>query len=132
MNVKCDYCNKESELVDGSVIYPHRPDLFHKYFYRCVDCLAHVGCHPNTTKPLGRLANKELRQAKSEAHLSFDKLWKRYGMDRNEAYAYLADKMGIDKKDAHIGMFTVEQCKEVVKISKRYADKRKKSNKKKK
>lgn len=33
-------------------------------------------------------------------------------MERKEAYKWLADAMGIDCKDCHIGMFSEEQCRE--------------------
>lgn len=59
----CDYCNKDAELVGGDIIYPHRPDLYELKFYYCAVCEAWCGCHRGTTKPLGRLANAELRQA---------------------------------------------------------------------
>lgn len=59
----CPYCGKDSVLVNGHVIYPHRPDLLEKKFYWCKPCDAYVGCHPGTANPLGRLANAELRRA---------------------------------------------------------------------
>lgn len=77
MTVICSYCNKPAELVTGKEIYPHRPDLYPKKFWRCRPCTAYVGCHkPNAgygdgTRPLGRLANAELRAAKSAAHAAF-------------------------------------------------------------
>jgi hypothetical protein len=79
-------------------------------------CDAWVGTHKNspTHAPLGRLANAELRAAKRAAHAAFDPLWKGGQMSRSKAYALLAQKMGIDPKDSHIGMFDVEQCKTVI------------------
>jgi hypothetical protein len=75
-----------------------------------------VGTHKNSKehKPLGRLANAELRAAKKRAHAAFDPLWKSGHMKRGSAYAWLSDTLGIDKKDAHIGMFDVERCNAVV------------------
>lgn len=58
----CSYCNNEAKLVSGNVIYPHRPDLAYLRFWQCAPCAAYVGCHKGTTKPLGRIANAELRQ----------------------------------------------------------------------
>ena len=129
MSAVCDYCSGEARLVFGDVIYPHRPDLFDKKFYYCKPCDAWVGCHARTEKPLGRLANKELRRFKQAAHAALDPLWqKRHerkskadpgykkGMARGGAYKRLAKKMGIPIKECHIGMFTVEQCKQVIEI----------------
>ncbi len=124
MTVICSYCNKPAELVTGKEIYPHRPDLYPKKFWRCRPCTAYVGCHkPNAgygdgTRPLGRLANAELRAAKSAAHAAFDPVWQEGIVRRGSAYAWLADKLGIPPKECHIGEFDVEQCKRVVQIIK--------------
>lgn len=139
-NPICPYCNGESKLVTGLVIYPGRKDLADLSFYQCAPCDAYVGCHKGTTKPLGRLANAELRKWKSIAHRGFDAIWKGFKerrlegqemtfhypeeavrtpgrMSRGQAYKYLAESMGIEQKDCHIGMFTVQQCKQAYAIS---------------
>lgn len=74
--MECPYCRQPAKLVTGAAMYPHRPDLIHKWFYRCFPCDAHVGCHPGTRNPLGRLANFELRTAKIAAHAAFDPIWR--------------------------------------------------------
>jgi hypothetical protein len=129
VTINCDYCAQPAALVTGDVIYPHRPDLAHKQFLHCAPCKAWVGCHPGTTNPLGRLANAELRAAKIAAHDAFDPIWKaRFaeksqrdsgytrGMARGGRYKKLAELMGISKKECHIGMFDVDQCRRVVEI----------------
>ena len=110
----CPYCGQFSKLVTGLAIYPHRPDLEDKWFYQCAPCEAYVGCHKGTKQSLGRLANAELRVAKSRAHAAFDPLWEIGKMDRHQAYAWLAKELGLDKKHCHIGMFDVDQCDAVV------------------
>lgn len=112
----CPYCGDVSILVKGDKIYPHLPKLHHKSFYLCSPCDAYVGCHPNTTVPLGRLANAELRKKKLLAHSVFDKLWKSGKMSRKDAYAILCEKMALNPNDCHIGMFTVQQCNKVMAI----------------
>lgn len=144
-NPVCPYCNSESKLVTGLVIYPHRKDLADLSFYQCAPCDAYVGCHKGTTKPLGRLADAELRKWKNIAHRGFDAIWKGFkkrGIDgdqltfidpyeavktpgrmtRGLAYKYLAESMKIEQKHCHIGMFTIEQCKEAYAISQRGFD----------
>lgn len=121
----CPYCDRKAELVPGLVIYPHRPDLAYKSFWRCEPCGAHVGCHPQANKrgkggigdgtvPLGRLANAELRRAKQAAHAAFDPLWRSREMSRRDAYAWLAGALGISPDNCHIGMFDVDGCRAVV------------------
>lgn len=115
----CDYCGKEADLVKGDKVYPHRQDLYHKNFYYCDNEHepAYVGCHSGSTKPLGRLADRELRAAKSKAHAEFDPMWRdkpSYFNSRGKAYNWLANKMRKQSCDAHIGMFNVEECAQVV------------------
>lgn len=116
----CPYCGDLPALVTGQAIYPHRQDLFIKYFYLCAPCGAYVGCHPNGTGkvPLGRLANAELRRAKSAAHAAFDPLWKNGRMTRHQAYKFMAKEMGVPLSQAHIGMFDFAQCTRIVHIVK--------------
>ena len=37
-----------------------------------------------------------------------------------EAYKWLSEQLGMPRKDTHIGMFDVDQCKRVVEICKPY------------
>lgn len=122
--VECPYCGGQAMLVNGSYIYPRRADLHNKQFWNCDPCKAYVGCHEKRyshyfakgTMPLGRLANAELRSAKSAAHALFDPMWRKGNMTRGEAYAWLADKMGLPMEECHIGMFDVDKCKQVFAI----------------
>lgn len=114
--IDCPYCNIPAHLKNGSYVYPHRPDLFKKMFYVCFQCKAYVGCHPGTDKPLGRLANAELRKAKQAAHAAFDPMWREKKMKRQNAYAWLADKLNINRNECHIGMMDEQTCRKVVEI----------------
>ena len=116
MNPICTYCGKESLKVCGKEIYPHRKDLYKKIFYKCNDCNAYVGCHENTDKPLGILADENLRKIKTMAHRVFDPLWKNnIFLNRLDAYKWLSEKMNIPLSECHIGMFNTEQCLKVIK-----------------
>lgn len=116
LKVVCPYCGVPADLVTGTDLYPHRPDLESLKFWRCTPCDAHVGCHKNSKKhaPLGRLANAELRLEKMRAHAAFDPLWKLGSMARKEAYKWLAEQLGVPFSKCHVGMFDVHQCREVV------------------
>jgi hypothetical protein len=119
----CPYCNLPTQYLDSKAVYGKSYGMI----YLCKSCDAWVGVHKATGKALGRLANKELRQWKQEAHKYFDPLWQRKMEDgltkskaRHKAYAWLAKEMGMSIKVAHIGMFDVDQCKQVVEICKPY------------
>jgi hypothetical protein len=70
------------------------------------------------------LADAELRAAKSAAHAAFDPLWKskaaREGISKSKArgkgYRWLAEQLGIDAKDCHIGMMDAPTCRRVVRV----------------
>ncbi len=131
MTIFCPYCHSPALMVTGARLYPHRPDLTHKKFWRCDPCDAHVGCHEpnkqhgfNGTEPLGRLANSELRHEKHQAHRWFDPLWKSGLMRRKQAYKWLARELGISEANCHIGMFDVDGCKAVVAAVKNYRERK--------
>lgn len=116
--ITCPYCGKKAELVTGRAIYPHLRHLRSKMFWQCAPCDAYVGCHENGsgTKPLGRLANAELRALKRAVHVVFDPLWQNGKQSRKDAYHYLADHLGIPYAECHVGMFDEETCRRAIEI----------------
>lgn len=122
----CPYCGKRTEFVDSSVIYGRSYGMI----YLCRDCRAYVGVHKGTDRALGRLANKELREAKKEAHFYFDqiaktnlinKIWNIHipnMSNRNKAYLWLSNQLNIPYEFCHIGMFDIDCCKRVVELCK--------------
>ncbi|EQA97116.1 zinc-finger-containing protein [Sphingobium sp. HDIP04] len=105
----CDSAERVT-MARGPEIYPHRPDLADKLFWRC-GCGAYCGVHAGTLKSLGRPAGKATRDARQAAHAAFDPLWERKmrrdGVSKQRArgagYKWLASQIGIAPKDCHIG-----------------------------
>ena len=117
MNVICDYCGKPAQFVDSALVYHG-----HSYgrVYYCPDCQAWVGVHKGTDRPLGRLADAELRRWKRIAHMNFDRIWRNNRrMSRKKAYEWLSSQMGLPAEETHIGMFDVGRCKEVIALCKK-------------
>ena len=112
----CPHCGKESVAVTGRDIYPHLHELYDKVFYQCKPCDAYIGCHPGTNKPLGGLANAELRKARTEAHRVFDPMWRSRKMTRRQAYDWLSKKIGLKIDECHVGMFDVKMCERVIQV----------------
>lgn len=111
----CPYCGVESSLVNGTAIYPHRPDLAKKLFYRCKPCNAYVGCHPKTTTALGTLAGPALRMARQAAHAAFDPHFRFHGSKRRgEGYRWIQKRLGLTSEQAHIGSMDEATCWRVV------------------
>ena len=108
----CPYCGKDSELIDSSEIY----GTSYGPIYICRDCNAYVGCYNGTTNSLGRLANKELREAKKRAHHYLDQLWKPNRNKRYRTYTWLSKELGIPREITHIGMSDIEQCNRIAEL----------------
>jgi len=119
MEIECQYCGGSAKRVDSSVVYGRSyGDIF-----LCAPCDAYVGVHKSSGLPLGKLANRELRDWRKKAHAAFDPTWKRRIKNgnsksyvRNKAYSWLASKLDIPREACHIAMFDCEQCKKVCQI----------------
>ncbi len=120
--VVCPYCGEEARLADSAEVYSRSYGMI----WICVPCRAWVGVHKGDGKnrPLGRLANAELREWKMRAHAAFDPMWKAKvrrdecskGRARGAGYKWLAEKLGVPVDECHIGMFDVDVCRRVVEV----------------
>lgn len=87
-----------------------------RLFYGCSrwpDCRAAHGAHPDG-KPVGKPGTERDKKARMTAHAAFDQLWKSGSMHRSQAYKWLAEQLGVEKKDCHIGKFDAAMCARVV------------------
>lgn len=109
--LRCPFCGAGVKLEDNIKIYRSRS---YGKAYICDNfptCDTYVGVHKDTNKPLGTLANKELRTLRMKCHEVFDPLWKSGRMSRSRAYRVLSDIMSMDVNRTHIGMFNIDQCR---------------------
>lgn len=111
----CPYCNQHSILRPAQFIYFNRPDI-NKNLWVCSNyptCDAYVGTHDNgawQNFPLGRLANRELRDMKHKLHTLFDHKWKSGKISRGAMYIWLQKTMSLSEPYAHIGELDQNQC----------------------
>lgn len=112
---KCDCCGGPVSFVTNDVVFGATAGDW-PYIYLCDDetCGARVGCHLDTDKPLGIMADARTRKARQYAHDAFNQLFKLKVMTRTEAYAWLASELRISVHDCHIGMFNVKQCERTI------------------
>ncbi len=102
----CPYCNTPSVLCDASAVYgPTYAGRFNMWV--CAnypDCDSYVGVHKDQAipKPLGTMANAELRKLRKRVHAIFDPMWKpgpeaRFtGRDaRKKAYRWISDRLAV-------------------------------------
>lgn len=87
-------------------------------FYGCSTypkCRSNHGAHPDGS-PMGIPANAETKAWRHKAHEAFDKLWDSPDstMSRKEAYRWMIETMALSRDDAHIAMFGINQCKQLI------------------
>lgn len=100
----CPYCGGGVAYASNAVIYGR--EYGNGRCYICVKCDAYVGVHNRTNIPLGRLANRELRELKKECHALFDPVWKQNkNIKREHAYGRLANLLNIPINECHFGWF---------------------------
>ena len=123
-------CGREAEFVDGRTVYPHRDDLWDKWFWRCVPCDARVGMNENTGLPTGSLATADARSARRQAFTNFDEMCARKARRdgcalvtaRRAGQLWMADKLGLDPKSCRIEYLSAEQCWRVVEICRPFTE----------
>jgi hypothetical protein len=107
MKIYCCGCQHEvnATLVDGSVVYPRRPDLASLPFWQCPECKNFVGCHHKTkkrTKPLGVIADDQIKAARRHIHAILDPLWQTGLISRKTIYSELTRVLGYQYHTAEI------------------------------
>ena len=105
----CTECGKDARLGETTEIYGKD----YGKAWLCADypdCDNYCGVHRDTNKPLGTMANKELRQLRKRCHKAFDDEWRYGDVTRNESYEQLANWMKIPVKECHFGMMDVKRC----------------------
>lgn len=121
----CRYCGSEVVFTSNAEIYGK--EYGEGKCYLCRNRRAFVGVHPGTDKPLGTLADEELRRWRKAAHFWFDQIWKKplRITTRYKAYGWLAERLGIPREHTHIGMFEKEECEKTIELSRERVEKRK-------
>lgn len=113
----CHKCgSKDIRLTTNDVIYGKMQGDW-PLIWICLGCEAAVSCHPETEIPVGFMADRETRQLRRRVHRNFDPLWKGPGsVPRQDAYRWLANKMGLDPCVCHISYFDASMCRKALKI----------------
>lgn len=115
----CRYCGGVIRRVPAEKVYQAATERLkqqRQWIYQCQNCNARVGCHRDSKRPLGNVANEVLRLKRVEAHRVFDALWKSGRMTRTGAYRWLAGELHLRPDRAHIGGFEMDQCQKVIEL----------------
>jgi hypothetical protein len=108
--VICPKCHKEAPWVENKERYGKNYGKSYMCYF-CRPCGTYVGCHNNTRKPLGEMADKETMEWRIKAHAVIDPLWRGGKMKREEVYRMLREKFG---REIHIGESNVKMCEQII------------------
>ena len=113
----CPTCGPRTPvfLVNNEEIYGREYGEW-PYAYLCENCESYVGLHPGTDLPLGKLADRQTRDARKGNKKLFFAMIDQTGMNRSDAYQVLADAMEIPVGECHWGWFDAEQCRKAGQI----------------
>lgn len=107
----CHCCGGPVKLTNNRDVYNGHSFGDWPYVYRCTQCQAYVGLHPDTDLPLGVMADRGTIKARKDAKGVFQALvQQRFAGKRNEAYAWLARALGISPSICHFAMFNEQQA----------------------
>ena len=108
--MKLNYCNvcHSSAIRKTSNKEVYGVEYGNGMCYLCDSCGSYVGCHKDG-RPLGILANKQMRLKKIKCHSLFDAVWRSGELRRSECYHILSKKMNISYRDCHFGLFGIEE-----------------------
>ena len=116
-NIRCPYCGAQATLRPASVIYGSRAIHPDSRFYICSRwpaCDSYVRAHKGSRRPMGELANGDLRQKRIEAHQALEQLQHHWKTSRKYMYLWLGYSLGIDAAHAHIAQFGEYRCEQTI------------------
>ena len=112
---RCPYCGSTTILRSADGIYLNNSKNTMLYVCkRYPACDAYVRVYPGTSIPLGTLADGRLRRLRTEAHWSFNQLYRKGLMSKADAYRWLASISSTPLEKAHIGQFGEYNCRKVI------------------
>jgi len=115
--IKCPYCGAHAAYRPAAVVYGKSTKFADAYLYICSrwpSCDAYVSAHKKSKKPMGTLANSELRHKRILAHRALKSLEKQYKMEKRDVYIWLQSKLAFTEEQTHIAMFSEYLCDQVI------------------
>ena len=103
-HIQCPYCHANASLRPASTVYGCNRRSQGKYIYLCdrwPACDAYVSAHDRTHRPMGTLANGDLRHKRILAHRALEHLQQSRHMEKWEVYIWLQAKLGLNDQQAH-------------------------------
>lgn len=118
VSMRCPYCGRPVQLRPASYVYGEDNLDPQSFLYVCNGypnaCDAYVGAHKKNKRPMGTLANSELRHKRIEAHRALNRIWQEGYMTKHGTYIWLQNRLNLRKQDMHIGKFSDYLCMEII------------------
>ena len=76
----CPYCKRPGVLRPAAYVYGDNNLDPEKYLYVCSgypSCDSYIGAHKKSMRPMGTMADSDLRNKRIEAHRALDAIWKK-------------------------------------------------------
>lgn len=133
--VFCPYCGRRAVLRPITYVIGENRRIFDpdQMVYVCSAypaCNAYVAANKKNLRPLGSLADGELRNLRIQAHRALRSLWQNGYLSEKDAYHWLSGKLGLPEKDTHIAKFSHYRCKETIRCCEVYIEERREFEKK--
>jgi len=77
-------------------------------------CDSYIGAHKKSMRPMGTMADSNLRNKRIEAHRALDAIWKNGYMTKHSTYIWLQNRLNLREKDTHIGKFSYYLCEQTI------------------
>lgn len=116
-SVTCPYCNSRAVLRPANTVYGISERSSGKHLYVCVNwpkCDAYVSAHQRDKRPMGVLANGNLRHKRILAHKALEDYRVLTHMEKWAVYIWLQGKLGLNEHQIHIAKFSEEMCDQVI------------------
>lgn len=113
----CPFCDSVAEIKTSQEFYGKDYDCCVWYCPKCTD--VYVGTQKGSNKALGKMANKETRKFRKITHEELDYKFKNGSLKKNDLYTWISDKLDLSTEDAHIGNFSIDECKEIIKVARK-------------
>lgn len=81
---------------------------------RLPSCDSYIGAHKKSMRPMGTMADSNLRNKRIEAHRALDAIWKNGYMTKHSTYIWLQNRLNLREKDTHIGKFSYYLCEQTI------------------
>jgi len=117
--INCPYCGAPAVCRPASTVYGTVLRQKGSYLYLCSRypaCDAYVTAHKKDRRPMGTLADGNLRHKRILAHQALEQLRQARRMDKWAVYVWLQGKLKMEPEQVHIGMFSEEMCDQVISL----------------